>query len=203
MLRLSLLVGIAAIFFACHRLIQDPLINFTRDRALVSLQDSPGTKLLGLPHEIHRIVSRLLSNRDAAAVSSNHDLHSMCDMAEREKYRRVRIAADEQSIENAFQFLMDILKRPCLGEFVEHIDYIKTPIYGIDYTEKEYERDLNEEDMRLLRTAVRNAGFTGAREERVVNMLMQKAPNKDDGVSEYYGYTVKYEVRELVHCHGV
>lgn len=38
MLRLSLLVGIAATFFACQRSIQDLLINFTRDRALASLR---------------------------------------------------------------------------------------------------------------------------------------------------------------------
>ena len=149
---------------------------------------------LGLPHEIHRIVSHLLSNRDAPALfSSKRDLHAMCDLTEREKYRRVRITAGDQSIEDAFEFLMDILKRPCLGAFVERIDYIKTPKYGIDYTEKEYERNLSDEEMRLLRTAVRNAGFSGTREERVVNMLMQKTPNKDDGVSDYYSYEVKYE----------
>lgn len=71
---------------------------------------------------------------------------------------------------------MDILKRPRLGQFVERIEFIRTPDDSSDYPAKDYERELNPEDMGLLRTAVRDAGFVGAKEERVVNMLMQKTP---------------------------
>ena len=173
-LLLFLLGSITAILFAFCPAIQN-YFNFIHDRT------SPWLCRLG--------PEMSFPDQDAITLSpANSALQSTCDVAERERYRRIRITADHESIENAFELLMDILKRPSLGEFVERIEYIKTPRYGIQYTGKEYERDLSEEDMHLLRTAVQKAGFTGTREERLINMLMHKTPKNDMRLTEYHGH---------------
>lgn len=115
-------------------------------------------------------------NRSSNTSRPEHGIRLFCDMPERKKYQHIRITSEHESIDHAFRFLMDILKRPRLGQFVERIEFIRTPDLSDDYPAKDYERELNPEDMGLLRTAVRDAGFVGPKEERVVNMLMQKTP---------------------------
>ncbi|KAJ5437526.1 hypothetical protein N7445_006070 [Penicillium cf. griseofulvum] len=130
---------------------------------------------LSLPLEIHqRIISYLLSNRDVAALSVQcRTLHSMCDMATRKKYHRISVSSAEEDIDRSFDLLMDILKRPNLGTYVRHVECCNATYRRMGYKEAKFQRDLSEEEMNLVRKAVRKGGFT-AREERVVNMLMQR-----------------------------
>ncbi|KAJ5780220.1 hypothetical protein N7457_005380 [Penicillium paradoxum] len=132
---------------------------------------------LALPLEIHqRILSYLLSHRDVAALSIQcRTLHAMCDMAMRKKYHRIRVSLGEENVGNAFELLMDILRRPRLGQYVSCIECCPPVRWHKDWEEVEYQRDLSKEDMSLVRRAVRIGGFTGPKEERVVNMLMQRS----------------------------
>ncbi|KAF7175075.1 hypothetical protein CNMCM7691_006479 [Aspergillus felis] len=130
-----------------------------------------------LPPEIHhRIILHLESNRDVAALSSQcKALRSLCDMSNRKKYRRVRITPSIADLNRGFKMLMDILRKPSLGRYVRHIEYRQTVSRYRLYDVKPYERKLDEEDMRLLRKATQRAGFTGALEGRVLNMLMRES----------------------------
>ncbi|CAI7601843.1 unnamed protein product [Penicillium glandicola] len=131
---------------------------------------------LSLPLEIHqRIISCLLSNRDVAALSVQcRILHSMCDMATRKKYHRISVSSGEENIDKPFELLMDILKRPSLGNYVRHIECCTPTNRHMDYKEAKSQRDLSNKEMNLVRKAVRQGGFTGPQEDRVINMLMQR-----------------------------
>ncbi|GFF46853.1 hypothetical protein IFM46972_08151 [Aspergillus udagawae] len=131
----------------------------------------------GLPSEIHhRIIFHLESNRDVAALSSQcKALHSLCDMSNRKKYRRVRITPRISDLDRAFQMLVDILRKRSLGRYVRHIEYRQTISRYRQYDVKPYEPKLSEDDMRLLRNATQRAGFTGALQERVLNMLVRES----------------------------
>jgi hypothetical protein len=133
--------------------------------------------LTDLPSEIHhQIIFYLQSNRDVAALSSQcQALHSLCDMSNRKKYRRVRITPSISHLDRAFEMLMDILRKPSLGRYVRHIEYKQTVSRYEEYVVEPYKRKLNEEDMWLLRSATRRAGFRGPLEERVLNMLMRES----------------------------
>ncbi|KAJ5972971.1 uncharacterized protein N7479_002889 [Penicillium vulpinum] len=94
----------------------------------------------------------------------------------RKKYQRISVSSGEENIDESFAFLMDILKRPSLGNYVRHVECCKSIYeYGhIDYKEVKSQRDLSNEEMNLVRNAVRKGGFKGTQEDRVVNMLMQR-----------------------------
>lgn len=131
---------------------------------------------LSLPLEIHqRVISCLLSNRDVAALSVQcRTLHSLCDMATRKKYHRIGVSSCEEAIDKPFALLMDILKRPSLGNYVRHIECRTATSRHMDYKQVNSQRDLSNEEMTLVREAVKKGGFTGPQEDRVVNMLMQR-----------------------------
>ncbi|RHZ67171.1 uncharacterized protein CDV56_109379 [Aspergillus thermomutatus] len=143
-----------------------------------------------LPVDIHhQIIFHLESNRDVAAFSSQCGaLHSLCDMSNRKKYRRVRITPSIADLDRAFQMLIDILRKPSLGCYVRHIEYKQTVSRYREYVVKPYGGKLSKEDMRLLRSATRRAGFTGALEERVFNMLMRESVVRD-GVFDAFSET--------------
>lgn len=67
--------------------------------------------------------------------------------------------------------------------------------YRLDYPLRENQRNLSDEDMRLLRAAIRKAGFGGSREERIVNMVMQETA---EGEGDFSAYGHRY-VWEIVH----
>ncbi|EAW19873.1 uncharacterized protein NFIA_094930 [Aspergillus fischeri NRRL 181] len=96
-------------------------------------------------------------------------------MPNRKEYRRVRITPSISDLDCAFQTLMDILRKPSLGHYVRHIEYRQTKSRYRLYDVKPYEPKPDEEDMRLLRSATRRAGFTEALQERVLNMLLRKS----------------------------
>ncbi|KAJ5357165.1 hypothetical protein N7541_004323 [Penicillium brevicompactum] len=142
---------------------------------------------LALPLEIHcQIISYLLSNRDVAALSIQcRALHSMCDMAARKKYHQIIITEGESGVDTAFEFLLDILKRPELALYVRHLENNTVVTRNMDYKEAEPMRELSTEEMTLFRKAVRMGGFLGAKEDRVVNMLMQRM---DNALNQFSGY---------------
>ncbi|CAG8242237.1 unnamed protein product [Penicillium salamii] len=129
-----------------------------------------------LPLEIHcQIISYLLSNSDVAALSIQcRTLHSICDMASRKRYHQIDISEAELSVDDSFNFLMDILKQPHLALYVRHLKYRVPMSRHSDYKEAEPMRELSSEDMSLIRNAVKMGGFTGPKQDRVVNMLMQR-----------------------------
>ncbi|KAJ5822563.1 hypothetical protein N7447_004903 [Penicillium robsamsonii] len=94
-------------------------------------------------------------------------------MATRKKYHRISVSSGEEGIDRPFALLMDVLKRPSLGNYVRHIECCAVTCMRMGYKEGESQRDLSNEEMNLVRNAVRKAGFT-AQEHRVVNMLMQR-----------------------------
>ncbi|KAJ5545297.1 hypothetical protein N7535_006320 [Penicillium sp. DV-2018c] len=140
---------------------------------------------LSLPREIHQqIISYLPSNHDVAALSIQcRTLHTMCDMAARHKYHRIIVSSDEEKLDRAFDLLMDILKCPTLGQYVRCIECWEGTSTNPVYKEIKYQRDLSTEEMDLVRKAVRKGGFTGPREEPIVNMLMQRIEKA--GVDQY------------------
>ncbi|PYH91300.1 hypothetical protein BO71DRAFT_385849 [Aspergillus ellipticus CBS 707.79] len=127
-----------------------------------------------LPYDIQRhILSFILSNRDVAAMSrQSRDLHSLCDMKTREKYHQARIS--HNNLDHAFDMLMDILRRPSLGQYVRHIDCRASPTAYKEYVESGCERQLNDEDKQLLQSAARRAGLTASKEGQIMNMLLRK-----------------------------
>ncbi|KAF7116125.1 hypothetical protein CNMCM5793_004145 [Aspergillus hiratsukae] len=147
--------------------------------------------LTDLPSEIHhQIIFYLQSNRDVAALSSQcQALHSLCDMPNRKKYRRVRITPKIADLDRGFEMLLDILRKPSLGRYVRHIEYKQTVSRHQEYVVEPPKGKLNEEDMWLLRSATQRAGFTGALEERVLNMLMRESLESvvGDGEDRLFG----------------
>jgi hypothetical protein len=98
-----------------------------------------------------------------------------------ENYRRILIKANDENLDRSFNLLMAILKKPSLGQHVREIVYHKTPRADVEYRMGIFERHLSDEEMQLVQTSVRNAGFIGEKADRVVNMLMQKSVSHDKG----------------------
>lgn len=141
---------------------------------------------LSLPLEIHqRIISFLLSNHDVAALSLQcRTLHSLCDMTTRKKYHRISVSAGEEDIDKPFALLMDILKRPSLGNYVRHVECCTATSSHMDYKQVKSQRDLSNEEIDLVKKAVKKGGFTGLQLDRVVNMLMRRM----EKTATYYDY---------------
>ncbi|KAL3472053.1 hypothetical protein BJX99DRAFT_12492 [Aspergillus californicus] len=146
--------------------------------------------LIDLPVEIQqRIIFYLPSIKDLAALSTQcRALHSLCDMNQRRKYGQVRVSSDTGHLDASFDVLMDILRRPSVGYYVSHLEYrAKVPL-GVDYCEKEHQRQITASDMQLLCRATGRAGFTGAQEKQVINMLLRRTDarySKEDNAETY------------------
>lgn len=80
----------------------------------------------------------------------------------------------EQDCDEAFELLMSILRQPELGLYIRHIDILRDTQFHGWYKPTPYQRYITEEDGLLLRLAVRNAGWYGADEELILNMLLQR-----------------------------
>lgn len=137
--------------------------------------------LTNLPNEIlEQIIFYIHYHRDAAALSVQcHSLHALCDMATRKKYRQIRIAPINWSLDIAFARLMDILKQPRLGHYVRCIENWQKPMESEHYVQGEDQRMLPEEEIELLRDATEKAGFVGSEGEAVMNMLLQKTVDEE------------------------
>ncbi|KAJ5173655.1 uncharacterized protein N7500_001586 [Penicillium coprophilum] len=94
-------------------------------------------------------------------------------MATRRKYHRIIVSSCEEDVDNAFALLMDILKRPSLGNYVRHVECRNPTSEHMDYSEAKSQRDLSDEELNLVRNAVRRGGFA-AQQDRLVNILMQR-----------------------------
>ncbi|KAL4767005.1 hypothetical protein BDW60DRAFT_220885 [Aspergillus nidulans var. acristatus] len=120
-----------------------------------------------IPEEI------LLNIIDTVADEGIHYLHTLaltckrcsvlCNIDERRSYHCIFIHSF-LDCSAAFKKLLAILRKPRLGRLNVPFS-ILPPIW---------ERNLPDEDVKLLRAAVRNAGFEGRHEQRVMQMLMQR-----------------------------
>ncbi|KAL5000870.1 hypothetical protein BDV10DRAFT_192635 [Aspergillus recurvatus] len=90
-------------------------------------------------------------------------LNGLCDIDNRRSYHCILIHSFFDC-NAAFNMLLDILRKPHLGRL--NVPFINHPPI--------WERNLPDEDVRLLRAAVRNSGFEGRHEQRVMDMLMQR-----------------------------
>jgi hypothetical protein len=130
--------------------------------------------LTDLPVEIQlRVLFFLRSQRDVAALSIQcRSLNVLCDMPHRKKCRRIRITNSRQSFNRGFNMLMDILKRPSLGEHVRHIEY-NVDYLTNDHNPKQPRREVSSQEMQLLRAATHRAGFVGDEGYRVIDLLLE------------------------------
>ncbi|KAL4816208.1 hypothetical protein BDW67DRAFT_191113 [Aspergillus spinulosporus] len=120
-----------------------------------------------LPEEI------LLNIIDTIADESIHYLHplaltckrynALCNIDERRWFHCIFIYSFPDC-NAAFEKLLAILRKPRLGRL--NVPFANLPPIR--------ERNLPDEDVKLLRAAVRNAGFEEHHEQRVMQMLMQR-----------------------------
>lgn len=104
----------------------------------------------------------------------------------------------EQDCEEAFQLLLSVLRQPELGLYIRHIDILRDTQFHGYYKPTPHQRFISGDDCLLLRLAVRNAGWYGAEEELILNMLLQRHFDLDfsNGFHSYVAPSY------LVHCHG-
>lgn len=99
-------------------------------------------------------------------------------MKTRKNFHQIRVFPNDQSIEQAFGLLMDILKRPILGHYVHEIQHYWRPQCEVKYEMEERKqnlRDLGGNEFHLLESAIQRAGFTGPKESLVLNMIRSEA----------------------------
>lgn len=137
-----------------------------------------------LPLEIkNEIISQIPSIDDLAALSQScRSMHQLCDVKRRKQFHRIRVSGKDAFINQTFDILMEILKKPSLGNYVREIQQQRRPSPGAPYIGRDEQRKLSEGDMNLIREAVKRAGFSGTQESAVINMLMQntsKAGSED------------------------
>ncbi|KXG49494.1 uncharacterized protein PGRI_070750 [Penicillium griseofulvum] len=147
---------------------------------------------LALPSEIHELViSYIPSSQDVASLSiSCRTLHIVCDMETRKRFHRIRISNTDESRNVAFDLFMAILKRPLLGRYVRHIECAIPVAQLMNYREGEHQRHLGHNDISRVRAAIRKAGFTGLKQDRILNMLMQRKEIKTTNIR---GKNIEFE----------
>ncbi|KAJ5096992.1 hypothetical protein N7456_007713 [Penicillium angulare] len=108
-------------------------------------------------------------------------------MKTRERFDRIRIHPHDTSINMNFDLLMEILKRPRLGNYVREIQQYWRPIHNVAYVERQGQRGLklSTNEMNLICAAVQRAGFSGPQESAVINMLMQDSTDGARGIANY------------------
>jgi hypothetical protein len=132
-----------------------------------------------IPEEI------LLNIIDTVADEGIHYLHTLaltckrcsvlCNIDERRSYHCIFIHSF-LDCSAAFKKLLAILRKPRLGRYVRHLEVNMQSRLNVPFSilPSIWERNLPDEDVKLLRAAVRNAGFEGRHEQRVMQMLMQR-----------------------------
>ncbi|KOS48628.1 hypothetical protein ACN38_g323 [Penicillium nordicum] len=105
-------------------------------------------------------------------------------MAKRKKYHRISVSSGEEDIDKPFALLMDILKRPSLGNYVRHVECCTATSSHMDYKQVKSQRNLSNEEIDLVQEAVKKGGFTGLQVDRVFNILMQRM----EKTATYDGY---------------
>ncbi|KAL4879756.1 hypothetical protein BJY04DRAFT_219843 [Aspergillus karnatakaensis] len=135
--------------------------------------------LQSLPDEVLLLmISYIEDHKDALSLTlQSRRLHALCELPLRRRYRRVRITSNKH-IDNAFNLLLTILRKPRLGIWVRHIRVQRQPGVHGRYQPGPWQRALGANDLSLLQSATRNAGFTGQAEVTVMNMLMEDTTKK-------------------------
>ncbi|KAL6237946.1 hypothetical protein BDW75DRAFT_248149 [Aspergillus navahoensis] len=101
-------------------------------------------------------------------------LNGLCDMDGRRSYHYISINSF-RDCNAAFNLLLGLLRKPRLGRL--NVPFINPPPI--------WKRNLPDGDVKLLRAAVRNAGFEGCHEQRVMDMLMQRGVHSPFLTSAY------------------
>jgi hypothetical protein len=136
-----------------------------------------------------RLASSFIFSRHLPRIAIRRRSHySAISTETAEKFRKILIKSSDENLDQSFDLLMAILKKPSLGEHVREIVYHKTPRAGVEYRMGEFQRHLSDEETQLVQTAVRNAGFIDQKADRVFNMLMQKTVSSDKGGTWCSGY---------------
>ncbi|KAJ5609475.1 hypothetical protein N7528_010042 [Penicillium herquei] len=164
--------------------------------------------ILSLPTELLvLILSHLDSYDDVAAFSlSCRKLFGVCDMPMRRIFHSIRIWPNNKGINQAFELVMSILKKPFLSQYVRDLRYYGRPrCRGLwnGSLPRPYPRDLSQTDFKLslLRKAIQRAGFSGSEEEDVLDMAIQKQTGDSYGNREYLnGYKVHRISITVKHC---
>ncbi|KAJ5291818.1 hypothetical protein N7478_001069 [Penicillium angulare] len=145
--------------------------------------------LFSIPVEIYaQIILYVSSIRDLAALSQScRTLHSLCDMKTRERFDRIRIHPHDISIDKNFDLLMEILKKPRLGNYVREVQQYWRPNHNVAYVERQGQRGLrlSTDEMNIICAAVQKAGFSNSQESDVINMLMQDSTEGACGIANY------------------
>jgi hypothetical protein len=81
---------------------------------------------------------------------------------------------------------MSILKRPLLGRYVRYIECGIPVAQLMNYREGDHQRHLSHSDISRVRAAIRKAGFTGLKQDRILNMLMQQRASNTTNIRGNY-----------------
>ncbi|KAL5342036.1 hypothetical protein BJX70DRAFT_395393 [Aspergillus crustosus] len=130
--------------------------------------------LQGMPDDILLlIVSYVVNPKDITALSIQfRRVHPLCDLPIRRKYSRIRIRKDHH-LDNAFKFLLSILRKPRLGLYVHRLEVDRQARNPWNYEMTNYERTISTDDLANLKTAIA-AAFTKDEREPVLKLVMQK-----------------------------
>ncbi|KAJ5215873.1 uncharacterized protein N7498_002280 [Penicillium cinerascens] len=147
---------------------------------------------LSLPLEIQAmVIPRVSSIGDLAALSrSCRSIHRLCDMKTRERCYQIRVEPKDYSINKTFDLVMEILKKPQLGNYVREIVQTREPSMEHHYVQTAEQRELSAGDRGLLRAAVQKAGFAGSQESAVFNMLMQNITKPPGEITEPFRFPI-------------
>ncbi|KAF9887234.1 hypothetical protein FE257_010362 [Aspergillus nanangensis] len=146
--------------------------------------------LLSAPREIRELIISYVSSIDdlAALSQSCRAMYSICDMKARRRFHKISVYPNDTSINETFDMLMEVLRRPSLGKYVRELQQGWRPSRETSYVEMETQRDLPASDMDLLQTAVQKAGFVGSEGCTVLNMLMQDSTDVANQIKSYSSY---------------
>ncbi|KAL5046448.1 hypothetical protein BDW71DRAFT_197636 [Aspergillus fruticulosus] len=125
----------------------------------MQFQDTPDEILLKI---VDAVADEGIQYLPSVALTCKR-LNGLCDMDSRRSYYYIAIRSFFDC-KTAFNMLLDVLRKPRLGRL--NVPFINPPPI--------WKRNLPDQDVKLLRAAVRNAGFEGRHEQRVMDMLMQR-----------------------------
>ncbi|KAJ5475025.1 hypothetical protein N7539_008091 [Penicillium diatomitis] len=83
-------------------------------------------------------------------------------------------------MDQGFDLLMEILKRPRLGQYVQEIQQLGQPGIEVLQMSVSDQRRLGPEEMSLLSCAVQRAGFTGREARDITGLLLHRSKDIDD-----------------------
>lgn len=105
-------------------------------------------------------------------------MHIVSKMGDREKYRRLRLGVGDD-LETGFQTLLFLMNNPEIAEYVRHLEVHgrRSVSHGFEFDfniPPDNLRELDLDDLKRLKAAIKTAGFTEGNEpQSVLHMLLQ------------------------------